>query len=129
MPPTGLPNRFLFQEQLHRSVALFPALSNPECSVYSSIWKDFPSIVSNLGKKLGSAILKQITNRLLEHKRESDTLAYLDNNEFGLLLEHVPDEGIVYLLAKRVRKLLADPFNVDHNQGVIYSTDQRVHQY
>ncbi len=112
---TGLPNRFLFQEQLHRS-AVYSYRYQTLSAVLFFHLEGLSVYCESSGEITRAAILKQITKRLLQHKRESDTLAYLDNNEFGLLVEHIPDEGIVYMLAKRIRKLLAEPFTIDNNQ-------------
>ncbi|HSQ18709.1 MAG TPA: GGDEF domain-containing protein, partial [Anaerolineales bacterium] len=112
---TGLPNRFLFQEQLHRSLAYSERYQTKSAVLFFYL-EGFSVYCESIGEKTRTAVLKQITNRLLQQKRESDTLAYLDNNEFGLIVEHIPDEGIVYMLAKRIRKLLAEPFTVETNQ-------------
>lgn len=112
---TGLPNRFLFQEQLHRSVAYSRRYQTLSAVLFFHL-EGFSVYCEQSGDAARMAFLKQITNRLLQHKRDSDTLAYLDNNEFGLIVEHIPDEGIVYMLAKRLQKLLAEPFTVENNK-------------
>jgi diguanylate cyclase (GGDEF)-like protein len=116
---TGLPNRFLFQEQLHRSITYSRRYQTLTAIIFFHL-EGFSHYCELYGQKTRTDLLKQITQRLLQHKRESDTLAYLDNNEFGFILEHMPDEGTVYLLAKRVGKLLSEPFIVD-NKKVAFS--------
>ena len=112
---TGLPNRFLFQQQLHRSLTYSERYQTKSAVLFFHL-EGFSVYCESSGEKIRTAVLKQITHRLLQQKRESDTLAYLDNNEFGLIVEHIPDEGIVYMLAKRIQKLLAEPFTVENNQ-------------
>jgi diguanylate cyclase (GGDEF)-like protein len=116
---TGLPNRFLFLEQLNRSFTYSRRYLTMIAALFFHL-EGFSTYCEQYAPETRIDLLKQITSRLLQHKRESDTLAYLDNDEFGLLLEHIPDEGIVYFLAKRIQKLLSEPFIFD-NRKVSFS--------
>jgi diguanylate cyclase (GGDEF)-like protein len=105
---TGLPDRFLFQDQLIRSIAyarryetnpavLFINLSGLKCE--SDTLKDM--------------LLKEFSKRMLRLKRESDTLARLDDLVFGLILENADDENIVTVVARRIANSISDPFDVN----------------
>ena len=109
---TGLPNRFLFLEQLHRSLT-YSQRYLTQVGVLFIHLEGFSVYCEQYGAEVRANILQQITRRLLQHKRDSDTLACLENDEFGLILEHLPDEGTLYYLAKRMHRLLSEPFTFD----------------
>jgi len=118
---TGLPNRFLFRDQLHRSLA-YSRRYETRTIVMFIILDGLAKHCEPLGQKARIELLKQVSKRLLQHKRESDTLAYLDNDEFGLILENIPDEEMVDKIAQRIRKLISGPHFLDRNQVVLNPT-------
>lgn len=111
-PTTGLPNRFFFGEQLQRSLAYARRYHAKLVVLLISIdEKAFRH--EELGLKDQGKVLKVIADRLLQHKRESDTLAYLGNNEFGLILENIPAESVVAKIAQRVHALTSEPIQLE----------------
>ena len=79
---TGLPNQFLFNEHLRHSLAM--AQRNRSMTAIMLINVDGnPRNGENWDKYLDQEFLKLIADRLQLHKRDSDTLAYLENGEFG----------------------------------------------
>ena len=78
--------------------------------------------VGPVDKKIQAAILKQASERLFHLKRESDTLAYVDKNEFAFILENVQDENAIKLIADRLLKAIRKPFEIDGNSIILHAT-------
>ena len=114
---TGLPNRFLFQDQLERSLAYAKRYKTRPVVLFISLVGMMPES-DTPGKKTCDAILKEFTKRLLKAKRESDTLARLDEMEFGIILENIDDESSVAVVAKRISKSISEP--IDMNEQDYY---------
>lgn len=107
---TGLPNRFLFKEHLTK------ALSNCRRSglylavLYIDI-DNFRNINNTFGREVGDRILKEVSSRLRECLRRSDTAGNVSDNEvtarfgadeFGIILEGLKDMADAAIVARRV---------------------------
>lgn len=112
---TGLPNNFLFSEQLRHSLA-YSVRHRTNTAVMFISMNGSAKNFQELGQKVTSELLRQVAERLLREKRETDTLAYLDHDEFGLILENVQGDDVLLSIAKRIHKLLSGVFIVDNNQ-------------
>jgi diguanylate cyclase (GGDEF)-like protein len=108
---TGLPNRFLLRDQLMRSMA-YSRRYKTKTAVMIIQLDGFSTFNDVYGQKALKELMKQLTIRLLRFKRESDTLAYLDGGEFGLILENMPDDSVIPLIARRVRNSISEPFYI-----------------
>lgn len=118
---TGLPNRFLFQDRLMQSSALAKRYLKEPIAMFIHL----DSITQTFGpvdKKIRNAILKQVSERLFQLKRESDTLAYVDKNEFAFILENVQDENAIKLIADRLLSAIRKPFEVDEKSIILHAT-------
>jgi diguanylate cyclase (GGDEF)-like protein len=115
---TELPNRYLLQDRLRHSL------------VYAKRYKTHPAVMfieldgakkitENFGRRFGDQILREVAMRLLECKRESDTLARFGQNEFALLLENVSGERETQIITKRVSSALEEPFDINGHKFAI----------
>jgi diguanylate cyclase (GGDEF)-like protein len=118
---TGLPNCFLFREQLQRSLA-YSRRYETRTIVMFILLDNLTKKCEILGQKARIELLRQVSKQLLQNKRESDTLAYLDNDEFGLILENMPDDVVVNKIAQRVRNLISGPHFIGNNQVILNPT-------
>ena len=124
---TGLPNQFLFNEHLKHSLAM----AQRNRSTTGIMLINLDGNMENeeyLDKNHGPELMKQVAQRLARHKRDSDTLAYLDNGEFGLILENIPEKESMNIIAKRIRESLTQPVSINGNQFIVqpkisFSTD------
>jgi diguanylate cyclase (GGDEF)-like protein len=108
---TGLPNRFLLRDQLMRSMAYSRRYKTRTTVMFIQL-DGFSTYSDAYGQKACKQLLKQLTTRLLRFKRESDTLAYLEGGEFGFILENMPDEAVIPLIAKRIHHSASESFNI-----------------
>src|SRR6185369_10918478 len=110
-PLTGLPNRALLLDRLEHSLAF--ALREQENLGIMFIDLDrFKDINDSLGHDIGDGVLQEVTSRLLQSLRQSDTVARIGGDEFVVLLEHVEESGTYAILAKKIIASLAVPMSV-----------------
>ncbi|MBF0436630.1 MAG: diguanylate cyclase [Magnetococcales bacterium] len=106
---TGLPNRALFHEHLDQE--LRRAQRGKRSLVIAFMDLDrFKQVNDTLGHEAGDILLKQVTQRLRQCLRDSDTLARLGGDEFTLILPEIdnpPDAGTV---AEKIIAALQKPF-------------------
>jgi diguanylate cyclase (GGDEF)-like protein len=107
---TKLPNRALFMDRLEQAITR----SGRENSNFAILLLDldrFKEINDTLGHAVGDQLLVEVSNRLRDNLRESDTVARFGGDEFVILLEllnlqHVP------ALAEKLLKALEHPFKL-----------------
>ncbi len=112
---TGLPNRRLFSERL--SCALKRAQRHEcEVAVFFIDLDRFKVINDSLGHSVGDKLLQKISNRLLSHIRESDTLARSGGDEFLLLLEDFNGPESVVSVCEKFLKGLSQVFRIEEHE-------------
>lgn len=118
-PLTGLPNRLLFQDRLLQSIA-HSKRHNYKFSVFFMDLDNFKIINDTLGHETGDELLKQVSVRLTEIGRDTDTVARLGGDEFAFIINKVNCVDDAVSIAQRVNKLLKTPIKVnghDINMG------------
>jgi len=114
---TDLPNRVLFQE--HMEEVNLRIQKGEIISVLCIDLDGFKSVNDSLGHAIGDAVLKDASNRLREITRDIDMVARLGGDEFAIVegrLEQLEDAAI---LAGRIVKAMAQPFDVEGHHIVI----------
>lgn len=114
---TGLANRALWQDRL--SSALAVARRNPGASVAVMVLdiNQFKMYKDSLGHQAGDELLKQTAQRLQKVLRDTDTLARLGSDEFGIVLPFLQDaERAVERVAGEVINALSAPFTIGQRE-------------
>jgi len=109
---TGLANRALWYDRL--SSALAVARRNPGASVAVMVLdiNQFKMYNDSLGHAAGDELLRQISVRLQNVVRDTDTLARLGGDEFGIVLPLLQDtERAVERVAGEIINALSAPFS------------------
>ncbi|MDQ4008027.1 MAG: GGDEF domain-containing protein, partial [Actinomycetota bacterium] len=104
-PLTGLANRALFGDRLHR------ALADPTATVAVLFCDldDFKTVNDELGHEAGDELLRLVAQRLLHCVRSEDTVARLGGDEFAVLLPH---ESRAENVAGRIVAHIQQPYRV-----------------
>ncbi|MDH3476426.1 MAG: EAL domain-containing protein, partial [Rhodospirillales bacterium] len=76
----------------------------------------FKDVNDTLGHPAGDALLKQVSGRLQECLRATDTVARLGGDEFAVIATNCTDVEGVTLLADRIVEDLARPFVIEDSQ-------------
>ena len=110
-PLTGLPNRSLFYDRLERELAI--ARRNQKCFALLFIDLDrFKDVNDTLGHTIGDELLVQVSKKLKDCLRDSDTVVRLGGDEFTILLARLDGDNYVGAVADKVIQLLSEKFVV-----------------
>ncbi len=118
---TNLPNRALFMDRLEHALFRRRPQEARAAMLYIDL-DDFKTVNDVLGHGGGDAALAAFAARLRGCVRAGDTVARLGGDEFGVLLEelHGADEAVAS--AERLRKALAEPFQVAGESVVLHAS-------
>lgn len=87
---TGLPNRRLLLDRMHRAVAA-SARTRRHCALMFIDLDNFKLLNDSLGHDTGDLMLKIVAQRLAISVREGDTVARLGGDEFLVMLENLSE--------------------------------------
>ena len=105
---TGLPNRRMFTEHFRRLLAL-KRRQRGAFALLLMDFDDFKSINDTYGHDAGDAVLKEMAVRMSAVVRESDCLARLGGDEYGLLLGQSPDIEATEMVCQKIVESFAEP--------------------
>lgn len=130
-PLTGLPNRTLFGELLQREMARSGRMPERRYAVLFIDLDGFKLVNDSLGHLVGDHFLIAIAQRLQSRLRPGDSLARLGGDEFAVLVSDIGGSDDVTIVAERMQKALADPFEVQGHEiyasasiGIVLGDDQ-----
>ncbi len=106
---TGLPNRALWTDHLNLGLAASRRVPGSRIVVISLDINHFKMYNDTLGRDVGDSLLRQIAKRLKSIVRESDSLARLGGDHFGILLQPVSN---VKIATERVITEVLDSFDL-----------------
>ncbi len=108
---TNLPNRTLLMERLSQALDRAEHRRKPLAVMVLDLDR-FKQINDSLGNGYGDQALCEITRRLQQLLRQSDTLARLNGDEFALLYSDVPKPDSLSLLAQRLLDAFQEPVQI-----------------
>lgn len=109
---TGLPNRDRFAEKLQEAVSRNDASGGSTALVVLEV-AELKAINEQLGRGGGDALLRQIANRLLALAHESDTVARLGGDKFGIVQPHGGAPNRTASLTSQIETAMQQPFIVE----------------
>ncbi len=108
---TSLPNRSLYNDRL--SQAMIEARRQGRCVGVMLLDIDhFKMVNDTVGHDAGDELLRDIGKRLMVCVRESDTVARIGGDEFGLVLADMADPRDAIIVAQKILDSFAPPFFV-----------------
>jgi diguanylate cyclase (GGDEF)-like protein/PAS domain S-box-containing protein len=124
---TGLPNRAVVMERVHRALEHAGAHPGYGFALLFMDFDRFKQVNDTLGHGAGDELLRQIAARLRKALRPGDEVGRVDagrdlaarlgGDEFVVVLEGVNDPGTVGVVADRLLAEMAEPYTV-HNHPV-----------
>ncbi|UCC56566.1 MAG: EAL domain-containing protein [Gammaproteobacteria bacterium] len=111
---TGLPNRTLWADHLNMALAASRRVPGSQVAVISLDINHFKMYNDTLGRQVGDSLLRDIAKRLQSVVRESDSLARLGGDQFGILLQ---PESNAKMAAERVITQILDSFDIPFSCG------------
>lgn len=106
---TGLANRTLFMERLQHAISR----RNRDSRILAILFMDldrFKDINDCLGHDVGDALLKILSERLVDNLRQCDTIARFGGDEFAILLEDQNSIEAVSQVAEKLLEAFSEPF-------------------
>ena len=118
-PLTGLPNRALLEDRLNGALnrisrqAKYPGKRTlTKLAVIFIDLDGFKPVNDSYGHAAGDHVLRQVSNRLSELIRDTDTAARIGGDEFLILLEEVEGAADAVSLADRILHSLGAPLEI-----------------
>ncbi len=118
-PLTGLPNRALLEDRLNGALNRISRQANypgkrklTKLAVVFIDLDGFKPVNDSYGHAAGDQVLRQVSNRLSELIRDTDTAARIGGDEFLILLEEVEGVSDAVSLADRILQSLSAPLEI-----------------
>jgi diguanylate cyclase (GGDEF)-like protein len=109
---TGLPNRYLFQDRLKHSLA-YAKRYKTQLAVLLIKVEGMRRVNEEIGRKYGDQFLLETTARLRKCQRESDTLAYVGEHMFAVILQNISEESVADMVARKMLASLSEPYKAE----------------
>jgi diguanylate cyclase (GGDEF)-like protein len=114
---TKLPNRFAFNEGLETAL-LRLASSGEECAVLLLDLDRFKEVNDQLGHLAGDEFLTQLAARLRRCPRDTDMVARIGGDEFGLIAANITKLDDAFKLAEEIISTFDHPFLIEGHEIV-----------
>jgi diguanylate cyclase (GGDEF)-like protein len=98
---TNLPNREMFNELLHFSIATARRYQRQFALLFIDLDR-FKIINDSLGHEAGDALLLEIASRLRQNLRSNDIVARLGGDEFVVMLDNTGTRGDIEAMARKL---------------------------
>lgn len=106
---TRLPNRIFFQSRFENAIANAKRTGHVAALLLLDL-DHFKGINDSLGHQAGDSLLQQVSRRIFNCARTTDTVARLGGDEFAVVATNIEDQNGVTTLAQRILEALAAPF-------------------
>ncbi len=112
---TGLPNRLQLSQHLDRAVSRAKRHGHL-MAVFGLDLDRFKDVNDTLGHATGDALLEEVSARLKESVRDSDTVGRLGGDEFAIVAEDIEAPEDAMRLARRVCTALGEAYHVNGHE-------------
>ena len=110
-PLTGLLARDGFVERASEAIDRAQSV-DALCAVLLIDLHRLRTVNESLGWEAGDELLRAVADRVADHFRPGDAVARIAGDCFALLVESLPEEGDVELVARRLEALLSKPYTI-----------------
>jgi diguanylate cyclase (GGDEF)-like protein/PAS domain S-box-containing protein len=111
---TGLPNRHLFLDRLEQDVKHAGRIGAPIALLFIDL-DHFKEANDKFGHDVGDLLLRFAADRIRSCVRQTDTVARLGGDEFTVILQDQTDAEHAGIVAEKIAKELASPFQISKN--------------
>ena len=106
---TKLPNRLLGKDRMERAMVRAGSTATKAALLFLDL-DHFKTINDSLGHNIGDSLLLQVSQRLQECIRETDTISRQGGDEFLIVLPDIDDLDIIANIAVKILERLSPPF-------------------
>ena len=119
---TGLPNRFLFHQNLNSAFARADRNGSMVAVLFLDL-DNFKKVNDVLGHDIGDHLLQEMASRLQKDVRMSDVISRLGGDEFTIILENIKSKNEIATVAQKIITSISDkPFLIKKNDLFITSS-------
>jgi len=115
-PATGLPNRTLFMDRISQELRRCARNRDRSFGVALIDIDRFRDIAQDFGPESAKSVLAAVARRLEAAVRPSDTIAHLEGDSFGCLVEGLSSEKDAEDFADRIGAAFDVPVKIDHGE-------------
>jgi diguanylate cyclase (GGDEF)-like protein/PAS domain S-box-containing protein len=108
---TGLPNRALFFDRLGQAITQTKRSQGQFALMFVDL-DGFKAVNDTFGHDTGDALLKAVSEHLLECVRESDTVARMGGDEFTIILRAIRGPEDAAHVAEKILATLSHPYHL-----------------
>jgi diguanylate cyclase (GGDEF)-like protein len=112
---TGLPNRALFLDRIDQSLATAARDGEIRGVIFFDL-DHFKIVNDTLGHEAGDTLLKEVSQRIKQCLRKSDTVARLGGDEFVVLLGHAGSPEAYAIVAQKIIAAVSEPLGLCGNE-------------
>ncbi len=109
---TGLANRVLFRQRLDEALARMRR-EDQGLAVHCLDLDHFKGVNDTLGHPVGDALLRAVSERLIQCARETDTVSRLGGDEFAIIQDAVKSPEEASAFAIRLLAAVGKPYRID----------------
>jgi len=106
---TGIPNRALFDDRLLTVMAMNKRHKSSSALLFIDL-DDFKNVNDAYGHETGDMVLKQVSKRLKDKVRDSDTVGRYGGDEFVVLLHEINSEDDAIFVAKEIIQTISQEY-------------------
>ncbi len=108
---TGLPNRVLFNDRLSQAIQL--SLRTEKLIGVMFLDLDlFKSVNDTIGHEGGDQLLRDVSQRLSNTIRKSDTISRFGGDEFLIIMTNIQQESDIHKISNTIMHIFEEPFMV-----------------
>ena len=111
---TGLPDQYLYRDRLEQALIAAKRVKKSVAILIFGLDR-FAIINDGLGHAFGDLLLKAVALRLKSCFRGSDTVAHIEGDRFGIVLQiAAPNDGVT--VAEKILKSIRKPFVIEEQE-------------
>ncbi|MFZ5524948.1 MAG: EAL domain-containing protein [Pseudomonadota bacterium] len=112
---TGLPNRMLFKDRLQQAIT-YAERQNTKVALLFLDLDRFKNVNDTLGHHYGDLLLQEVTRRIRQCVRNSDTISRQGGDEYVIMLPNLEDLGDIMQVVTKLIEIIAQPYQLEeHN--------------
>jgi len=115
---TGLPNRLLFQDRVQQATRVARRHGKKAAVIWVDLDK-YKQINDTLGHRVGDEVLCEVTRRLQNCLRQSDSVARVGGDEFTVLAQDLAQPADAERVAATILSTFALPFHLAAHQTTL----------
>ena len=107
-----LPNRLLFYDRLRQSMSRSKRNDSRVAVIYMDL-DGFKEVNDEYGHSVGDELLQQVSKRVVDILRESDTVARIGGDEFTLIINDVESKDSLTTIADKILSTLQETYKLN----------------